>query len=806
MKKNNPFYHYLTKYQKALIQSKTNVHGEDYLLLPLEAVSKAIKFHYQGAPLRFIEHHLTVFKETNDEVGFNSHSHYTICFQSHTIHVYFQENGAFITATIQNNELQEITVLNDFFDKDFFNIHLVLEENIKPFLLDLIDQHAKVSHDLKSTYLTDITELKQSLFDSSEDISKNLNTVQRLIKKAESLKSMIFTQSFLSQTLSYLNSCKITLEGIIQLRKVTKVKATAASIKSIEAVAETPTLTKVQLRSVDKSGHKLKAQTAQLFSQNSRDFEIAYQRYEAAWSSLESSQEVLSCQLKLFSEIVSRELLIDLNQKALILSLQIDPGEPSLQLLSRQANLDISLFQEKFNQYGVSLLLDCLKSKELLVKHTHVLKNFVEHLNHSHLEEVIRLKNIPAIEFLLKNGEFNLNNLRIKRRKSKLSPLCDAYRLNNLELFEILLKYKASPMFLYEDMPLAHVLLQLQASDPFYKIFMVHYTKAMDGNPRLYHFLCKAIECKLEKSQLSEEETQPLKEAKVKYERFIASYTEGIKLSSACKGDIFSISSHLNPRMLDNLRSSPRVASLFEEFSHKSQMLNELMRKQRISTKSKMFFEGLMKDASKMIEHGLGGCLNQLTEDDICASLRENIIDIDAYIDYLTLKTKTHLSSSEEQRLQNAIKVLAAAQESYAKSKTHRDVPDISAPLNDLTQSLERLQSLLRDFFNLEGDNEAFDELNFMAAAEGTRMGSSSSRTGCRQPRVIDAESDDEFADVDFMAAAGIEENYEFAEVVVGSKMNAPSLSSIRAAAGGGSLFSQPKESLTCETKHTPSP
>jgi hypothetical protein len=210
----NNFYHYLRKYQTALIPSKTNAHGEEYLLLSLNELPKATEFHYQGAPLRFIEHHLTVFKETNDEVGFNSHSHYTICFESHTIHVYFQENGAFITATIQNNELQEITVLNDFFDKDFFSIHVVLEKNIKPFLLDLIDQHAKVSHDLKSNYLTDITEFKESLFDSSEDISQHLNTVQRLIKKAEGLKSMIFTQSFLSQTLSYLNSCKITLEGI----------------------------------------------------------------------------------------------------------------------------------------------------------------------------------------------------------------------------------------------------------------------------------------------------------------------------------------------------------------------------------------------------------------------------------------------------------------------------------------------------------------------------------------------------------------------------------------------------------------
>lgn len=157
---------------------------------------------------------------------------------------------------------------------------------------------------------------------------------------------MIFTQRFLSQTLSYLNSCKITLEGIIQSRKVTKVKAKAASIKSIEAVAETPTLTKVQLRPVDKSGHKQKAQTAQLFSQNSQDFKSAYQRYEAAWSSLESSPKELSRQLELFSEIVRGELLIDLNHKAVILSLQIDPSEPSLQLLSRQANLDISLFQE----------------------------------------------------------------------------------------------------------------------------------------------------------------------------------------------------------------------------------------------------------------------------------------------------------------------------------------------------------------------------------------------------------------------------------------------------------------------------
>jgi hypothetical protein len=701
--KSNPFYYYLVRYLAKNIQEKIDTHGNNYLILPLAPVSTDSKFYFQNTPLEFIDHHLTVYQEIHNEIGFNSYSHYTIRFESHTIHIYFQANGDLIKATIENHEQQEMRILNDLLDQDLFHIHVFLEKNVKPYLLDLIDQHTRLLHEHKKNYLSEISEFKNSLFIDSEDISKNSHMVKNLIKKGEGLKLISFQRNFFSTTLSYLQNCQSTLSKLVQLPKAISKKNKLTSLEPMIPIDTTAGPVHVESSSSIKKRSPLKAQHSLLVSEDLIAFEDAYQQYIQAWASLESSNEELALKINYFSSIV-QDLLIRLSQNALVLSQQIDSSNPQSQLICRKTDLDVSLFQEKFNQYGLSLLMKCFTSPDLLDQYKDCLKHFVKYLNHTQLEEMIHLHQIPAIKFILDHSDFNLNVLRIrtKSKKRKLSPLCAAYHDNNLELFETLLTYKASALSLYNDMPLAHVLLQLELNNPFYRSFVINDTHAMEGNPRLYNFLCKAIEYKLEKASLSKSEVLSLQNAKTQYELKMGGYIRDAKMSCKTKNNMLNIASHINPMTLESMRSSKRVAELIEELNHKGQELYHIVKKQHIQPKYSKLCNDIYRNITELASDGLEKLMKNTTEADLLDALQRFIDEVDAAIVIAIFHNRQNLSHYEASKFQKAVELL------HQSSKFHSHCEDILT-MNEKIQSSQA--SLIKMKNSVEELSEAINHL-----------------------------------------------------------------------------------------------
>lgn len=742
--KNNPFYYYL-KNQKKMGENKTDMHGDHYLILPLKPIAANSEQVYQGEPLNFIEHHLTVFQNNNSEVGFQSYSHYSRRFDSHLIHAYFSENGAFITATIENTVTGEIKQNHDILEQDFFSIHLFIENEIQPWLMDLHEQHLLLIKQYQNNYVKDLDKLKDSLFDSSEDVLKNLNQVTSLIHKISDLKLISFKQKFTNETLSYLNGFARFMQEQIQSRKTSKTKVKAKVVKHHGAIEDTSVNMTLGTTEVLKPRSTSNKSPEQSFLQELDKLEQAIEHYNHELFLLESSEENISIKMQKFSETF-RDFERHMNAQALILSQELDSKSLELQARFKKADLNVTLFQEKFDQLGIGLLLECLDSEALLTQYANCLKVFVGYLNHSHLKKMIESKNISAIKFLLDHGEFNINDVQVKHKKSKLSPLSFAYKLNNLELFETLLNYKASPKFFYGDMPLAHVLLQLDAAHPFYQNFMRHYDMAMQGNPRLYDFLCKAIEYKLQDTKLSAAEIESLENAKTRYKSSMLGYVRDFELTSSLRDNVVSVSSRMNPHMLSALRSSPEVLGLANDLNEKAKKLHGIFKKQRIAFKAEKRCQVIYEETRKMLDGGLVELMQKFTEADVCDSLRLNLKQVEASIDFFQLKNKANRTKNEDARLQSAVAILHEANESSPNQ--HRQ---LLQQLKSMKDGLEIIMEQLNKIENLFSPNmkelskiraseysDEYDEVDFLnaAMAEDETVPSSSSRA--EQPHSID--------------------------------------------------------------------
>lgn len=723
MKKNNPFYYFLKKYQKSLIKLSKDSHGDNFLTLSLNQPSAQLEFNYEGTCLSFIEHHVTVYQEINDHVGFKSAYHYTLCFESHVIHVYFKENGTFISATLENNEQQSIKILSDFFDEGLFFVHSLLENEVKPLLLNLFEQHLILLNEHKTQYISELSKVKDSLFDGPEAIQHNLTMLQKIISKGEALALLSYSQNFVKETLSFLKGCESTIVRLIQTPLVLgKKKGPVATPVDVETTLEeiiVPNIASMQALRGKKPSTKSSLYS---FTEDAQAFEIAYQEFNEQWSLMKISEEDLPLKLQKFSQI-SQDFLINLNTKTVILLSQTKILESANQALFRRANLEVNLFNEQVKQMGVSLLLASLPSSSLLEQYQSIFAELVAFLNHHHLEEVMRRGNVAAVKFLIENGSFNLNDIRVRvnAKGLKLSPLCAAYKLNNVELFELLLNHNASTTTFYQDMPLAHVIMQLEVTNPFYQSFMVHNDKAINGNPRFYKFLCKAIDSKLASLQLTENEICELQTAKSKYQRCIDGHISNLKISRSTRESMFATMRHLNPSVVQEMKATPTIdfIMLTERLNIKSKQFHQLLSQQHLSHTFMKHCDKVYKNAKRTLEECDDGVLQHWTQEDFIDNLQVQLHNIEALIDFFSLRTKNIRTKDEELRLKKAQEFLKKSVD--IENQSHRD----SKAFLEFKTKLTTLQEICASLSNLLTDK--YQDVDFLAAAQeqGDNLGKS---------------------------------------------------------------------------------
>lgn len=680
--KTNPFYNYLKKHQSASVQQKKDSHGSDFLLIALESPAAYFTFDYNEISLTFIEHHLSVYAEIKDDIGFASIYHYTVRFDSHTLHVYFNEHGEDINATIEQNDTKKITVLNDLFDDtndNLMSIRFIFDEKVRMKVQSWHTQHSFMVDGMTKKYQSNLEELKGALFDASEKISENIQSIRNMIKDAEQLLLISYQPQFAKKTLPrlqrYLNiyqQIKQNMQpqgpstvGIKQTAVATEV---ATDLPSTISRPDSPVISKRPSSNKPSSKKKKSASTYTVKKDNAiKNFEQAYHTYIEKWTAFTDCSDFAE-KIKLFEEI-GKEHLIALNSTAVILQDSlIYPNATNERLLLNRSHLDVDLYQEKYKKTGIDLLLACLQTPELLATHGETLKTFTSSLSYTHLEMKIRQQNIPALTFLLEHGSFKINRVLIQPKSKKgsaLAPLCAAYKYNNPTLFELLLNNNASCMTLYEGLPLAHTLLQLHANSPFYQAFLTHYRPVLDINARFYKALSIAVNRKLQNEELDETQRATLTRAYTHYEqKSQINAAQMMRLSDTTRSHLTSMRQTIGSDIIQDLRkSSPERDDLSRALDERTNELMRLLQRKHLRTATYMrACEQYCKCAKDLLNNGGGKIYRHLKKEEmeglIIQAMRELITYVEASITYLNLHTQTQLSKKEKLQRDKAIAIL----------------------------------------------------------------------------------------------------------------------------------------------------
>ena len=652
------------QYARSTVESKTDTHDNHFLFIRLAKPSAHFAFDYNDTTLTFEEHHLSIYEHIDDEIGFNSLYHYTLRFKSHLVHVYFNENGEHISATIEDNKTQKVKTLHHFLneaDEECLSIKMLLEQQVQPIIHPLRAQHHNEIFRSESNYTEALKELKRQLFDESQEITKNLSLIQKNIRTGEKLFLISHKKSFVNKALRYLEHCKETLnKAQHEMTSPKSTKITAAvdqASKGSPSSASLPRSSKpAKKRSSNTTMPVKKIDNAEIDC-----FEEAYNTYATQWAAFEACT-TLSEKIELFDRIEKAERLATLSATALVLELNLtNPRLPNEHTLLSRAVLDVNLYQQAYEKAGISLLLNCLSLPELLARHEKTLGKFALLLSSTVLEESVRRQDISAVTFLLKHSTFKINHLFVKKKgKSPLSLLCAAYHYKNIALFELLLENKASCMALYEDMPLAHTLLQLSVSDAFHKALLRGYQPVLDANPRFYLALCTAVSGKLRDTQLTQEQKSILDHALIKYNQISqANHGVSVQLPRSVRENIVSIREAMNPDVLqelsDELGHENEMQSLYTELNKKSIEFLQLTRKSHQSQAIERACIGHYKKAEQLIKDGFGSAYHQMSKEDVKSDIKNQIVLLTACINYYQLRHRPTLSKDERTTFQQAV-------------------------------------------------------------------------------------------------------------------------------------------------------
>ncbi len=715
MKKSNPFYQYLLKQHHTSLLSKKDLHDNKYLIIQLAPTTRC-KLDYNGKTWTFTEHHISVYADIEEDVGYESLYHYTATCDHDKLHIYFNKRNEPIAVTLTEHDSQQTTTLTHLLKDtatELLPIKFVIEQQIQPIIQPLRAQQLAEINTLQTEYTKKLDDIETGLFDDSENVEANLRCIRRATNLGNRLLLISYKKKFLDTTLRYLHQCEKTLSQAQSASAKSRSKQTTPLASLAFTESKTSGATVASKRTVPKQPRteKMRASAIKLLDTTAilsitTSFENTYNHYLTMWGTFEACAE-LSHKLELFKQL--GQYLPALHAAGLELLSELEaPSTAAEKILVHKADLGINLVQEAYTKAGVNLLLQCLQPTGVtaLEPYEEMLEKFADLLPSTQIESAIRQQNLPALAFLLKHTKISINYYLIKDKNGIwLSPLCAAYKYGNVGMFELLLKHNASCMASYQGLPLAHTLLQLGARDQFQQLFLNHYEPALNGNPRFYKTLAAAVARKLEEGPFD----SALHHAQAAYERvFQANQGEHIKLSQSARSNIVAIRNAMNPDMIEQMRVlSPAERRLYAELEAKSLELCTLMSKTHQTTQLMRTSEKQLKNSKKMIDHKLGQLFYAITKEEVLQEIQKQIDLLNANITYCTLyPKKDHLSKSEKrdfiaaaQTLQQAIKTQADFAHLLEELDTARTLPQPN--INDLTQKLRNMGEIGEEFMAL---------------------------------------------------------------------------------------------------------
>ncbi len=497
--KTNPLYNYLVK---NIIHRATNWRQkENFCFYPL-AIQGNLGYFESESKLNVIEHHISVYSEIDDNLGFSSLYHYTAILSNDTkLHIYFDtnDNRFEVTLTTPTNQIRRITHLLEEENSQILDFCFLVETQVQGIIQPLRAEQDILIDTLKTTYISRLSGITKSLFEQDQTMVSIESLIQGTIELGEELLTICYKKKFFKATLRFLKQSLTCLEEYQETVLEQQAMPIAITMDSEIVVSHPVTSSSILFESVH--GHPTQAKSSnkkiiqQKFQCLIEKFEPAKQSYLSKLHDFESEQD-LSSKLRLFSNFVEHDLP-ELNGLHLCLDQIFENLSKTQQIRLSQVSLELALLTQNHEKKGVDLIFKCFEQEDehLLEICEKTFKTFIMMLSREQIAQIVLKQNLSALQYLLKIAEFNLNHYVIHMGPDQLlSPLCLAFELQNLDMFKMFLKNKASCLSLYKDLPLAHALLELDSTHPFQLAFYEYSLDMMDKNKiNLYKTLASSV-------------------------------------------------------------------------------------------------------------------------------------------------------------------------------------------------------------------------------------------------------------------------------------------------------------------------
>ncbi len=679
MPETNPLFKFIEQEQTPTAIRKQNILGENYYIIPLHDIPSG-------------QHHLSVYKNINEEVGYNSVYHYTFTTDNESIHIYADENNKILGA---DSEDFNTHIFTGFYKLPFEKqeeINNLFEQSALPIIQDIHEKHNIKSQGMVREYKIALESLHERLYNFSEEINTNLAIIQHTILLGETTQEICFKKKFITKTLDYLKKCQENF-SLCPQHTIVAEKNSSISVQNIEP----PSHDQYTLASEHKRSPKI--------VRNIRDPKLDKMSLEFTKIYTDFTQTLngfRACQIENFAEKMRLLELMNDNIRIIIgLSFEIQKNQiyfKNNQALLNKTSLGLDLILQTIQEISTSMLEYCISSETLLEAFGDKLKTYTTAISKTYIIDALHNNTVKALSFLLDNTKIDINNFLVANNDEAepyLSLISTAYKNQQLEIFTLLLQKGALGLGVYNGLPLAHTLLQLPKSDLFSMAYYQYCKPILNGNSTFYKRLAAAIKLKSQDPSLDLEKKNVLENAYADYIT-VSENNAGlvINYSQQMRNDLITIQTNSNQELMLECQRCPAYKNLIKTLDKKSQELFKLQQKNRTSRKTIRDSENYHHKIASYLD---GNCIDitrNFTKEQYIEVLEHTINKIEAEITIITYENKNILTKNERKLYKSALNTLEKATKRESAAMTSLEMNKLGSEIflsgiNSLEQMLD---------------------------------------------------------------------------------------------------------------------
>ena len=473
MSKPNPLYAFLHTQNFLNFLLKSDRFSANYYFHELPLSENPTTFQINDHAERVVSHHLSVYENIEEDTGFGSEYHYSICLEKRTIHVYFDEQDGVLKSTVRKDGHATDKKLSDVISaEEQILVDELIENYALPTVNKLRSQQRTLIKRLKQDYQELLHLINEQIYTASEQISDNLILIQRAISLGEEILRLSNKPGAIRGSTHSLRRMADRLQKLLKkpaLEDIVSSEVSKRTETSLEHSSETDLAEQLPSAMPENKSLRIEKQPAQ--DSVTDKFQQAYAFAKQKWVELNGVTDIeqkIAIFLN-FNEYL-RELLIASN---LLLSSAKDKKTDHRILCN--AELGLACMQADYQQLGAELLNRCFEEPELFERHALSLALYTPMQSVTIIQDLIQRDDANALAFFLKHGKVSMNAcLSHDDETTRLTLLTSAFRSQSLKCFILLLQQNANSAVLLNGLPLAHILLELPFDDPFYNAFLQH--------------------------------------------------------------------------------------------------------------------------------------------------------------------------------------------------------------------------------------------------------------------------------------------------------------------------------------------